>query len=94
LIVFQKANDTVNREKLWRIFDCKCSNNSVGTLALLIVKVKMYQQPFMIIGNNYFSADPGVVEVGIQWLMLFNVYLEEEQGITDKLSEIVRRDDH
>ena len=42
LIDLQKAYDTVNREKLWRILDSRCRNETDGMLALLIVK--MYQK--------------------------------------------------
>ena len=42
LIDLQKAYDTVNREKLWRILSSRCQNETDRTLAMLIVK--MYQQ--------------------------------------------------
>ena len=42
LIDLQKAYDTVNREKLWRILDSRCRNEADGMLALLMVK--MYQK--------------------------------------------------
>jgi len=42
LIDLQKAYDTVNREKLWRILDSRCRNETDGMLALLMVK--MYQK--------------------------------------------------
>ena len=41
LIDLQKAYDTVNRKKLWRILLSRCKNESDETLALLIIK--MYQ---------------------------------------------------
>ena len=37
----KKAYDTVNREKLWRILESRCRNETDGTLAMLIIK--MYQ---------------------------------------------------
>ena len=42
MIDLQKAYDTMNREKLWRILDSRCSNETDGMLALLMVK--MYQK--------------------------------------------------
>ena len=76
----QKAYDTVNREKLWRILSSRCRNDTDQTLGLLIVK--MYQESQVIIGKHSFSADLGVVQGGVLSLMLFNVYLEEALGTT------------
>ena len=42
MIDLQKAYETVNREKLWRILSSRCENETHRTLAMLIVK--MYQQ--------------------------------------------------
>ena len=42
LIDFQKAYDTVNREKLWEILLKRCKSEEDQTLALLIIK--MYQK--------------------------------------------------
>ena len=39
LIDLQKAYDTVNREKLWRILNGRCRNKTEQTLAMLIVKM-------------------------------------------------------
>ena len=39
LIDLQKAYDTVNREKLWRILSSRCQNETDRTLAMLIVKI-------------------------------------------------------
>jgi RNA-directed DNA polymerase len=91
LIDLQKAYDTVNREKLWRILDSRCRNETDGMLALLMVK--MYQKSQVVIGKHSFSADLGVVQGGVLSPMLFNVYLEEALGTTDKLKEMVRRGD-
>ena len=87
----QKAYDTVNREKLWRILSSRCRSDTDQTLALLIVK--MYQQSQVIIGKHSFSADLGVVQGGVLSPMLFNVYLEEALGTTQKLREMVNRGD-
>ena len=76
----QKAYDTVNREKLWRILSSRCRSDADQTLALLIVK--MYQQSQVIIGKHSFSADLGEVQGGVLSPMLFNVYLEEALGTT------------
>ena len=59
LIDLQKAYDTVNREKLWRILSSRCQNETDRTLAMLIVK--MYQQSQVVIGKHSFQADLGVV---------------------------------
>ena len=91
LIDLQKAYDTVNREKLWRILLSRCRNEADQTLALLIIK--MYQQSQVIIGRHSFSADLGVVQGGVLSPMLFNVYLEEALGTTSKLREMVSRGD-
>ena len=91
LIDLQKAYDTVNREKLWRILDNRCRNESDRMMALLMVK--MYQKSQVVIGKHSFSADLGVVQGGVLSLMLFNVYLEEALGTTEKLKEMVRRGD-
>ena len=77
-IDLQKAYDTVNREKLWRILLSRCKNEHDETLALLIIK--MYQESRVKIGNHAFSADLGVVQGGFLSPMLFNVYLEEARG--------------
>ena len=58
LIDLQKAYDTVNREKLWRILDSRCRNESDRMMALLMVK--MYQKSQVVIGKHSFSADLGV----------------------------------
>jgi len=50
LIDLQKAYDTVNREKLWRILSGRCQNETDRTLAMLIVK--MYQQSQVVIGKH------------------------------------------
>jgi hypothetical protein len=42
LIYLQKAYETVNREKIWKILDRLCVNGIDGMLALLMVK--MYQK--------------------------------------------------
>ena len=76
----QKAYDTVNREKLWRILSSRCRNDTDQTLALLIIK--MYQQSQVIIGKYSFSAELGVVQGGVLSPTLFNVYLEEALGTT------------
>ena len=39
LIDLQKAYDTVNREKLWRILGSRCRNEGDQNLALLIIKM-------------------------------------------------------
>ena len=39
LIDLQKAYDTVNREKLWKILSGRCQNETDRTLAMLIVKM-------------------------------------------------------
>ena len=39
LIDLQKAYDTVNREKLWRILNGRCRNETDQSLAMLIVKM-------------------------------------------------------
>jgi len=80
LIDLQKAYDTVNREKLWRILDSRCRNDSDRMMALLMVK--MYQKSQVVIGKHSFSADLGVVQGGVLSPMLFNVYLEEALGTT------------
>ena len=59
LLDLQKAYDTVNREKLWRILSSRCQNETDRTLAMLIVK--MYQQSQVVIGKHSFQADLGVV---------------------------------
>ena len=74
LIDLQKAYDTFNRAKLWRILSCRCRNESDETLALLIIK--MYQRSQVVIGKHSFSADLGVVQGGVLSPMLFNIYLE------------------
>ena len=80
LIDLQKAYDTVNREKLWKMLLGRCKNEADYTLALLIIK--MYQQSQVVIGRHSFSADLGVVQGGVLSPMLFNVYLEEALGTT------------
>ena len=45
----------------------------------------MYQESKVIIGKHAFSADLGVVQGGVLSPMLFNVYLEEALGETQKL---------
>ena len=65
----------MNREKLWRILDSRCRNDSDRMIALLMVK--MYQKSQVVIGKHSFSADLGVVQGGVLSPMLFNVYLEE-----------------
>ena len=66
-------------------------NDSDETLALLIIK--MYQESRVIIGNHAFSADLGVVQGGVLSSMLYNVYLEEALGETQKLKDMVNRGD-
>ena len=39
LIDLQNTYDTVNREKLWRILNRRCRNETDQTLAMLIVKM-------------------------------------------------------
>ena len=39
LIDLQKAYDTVNHEKLWRILNGRCRNETDQTLAMLIIKM-------------------------------------------------------
>ena len=39
LIDLQKAYDTVNREKLWRVLNRRCTNEADETLAMLIIKM-------------------------------------------------------
>ena len=55
--------------------------------------IKMYQQSQVVIGKHSFSADLGVVQGGVLSPMLFNVYLEEAVGTTQKLREMVNRGD-
>ena len=47
----------------------------------------------MVIGKHSFSADLGVVQGGVLSPMLFNIYLEEALGTTQKLREMVYRGD-
>ena len=47
----------------------------------------------VVIGKHSFSADLGVVQGGVLSPMLFNIYLEEALGTTEKLKEMVRRGD-
>ena len=47
----------------------------------------------MVIGKHSFSADLGVVQGGVLSPMLFNIYLEEALGTTQKLREMVIRGD-
>ena len=49
----------------------------------------MYQQSQVVIGKHSFSADLGVVQGGVFSPMLFNVYLEEALGTTQKLRDMV-----
>ena len=63
LIDLQKAYDTVNREKLWRVLNSRCTNETDQTLAMLIIK--MYQRSQVVIGKHSFSADLGVVQGGV-----------------------------
>ena len=83
LIDLQKAYDTVNREKLWRILGSRCKNETDHALALLIIK--MYQKSQVVIGKHTFTADLGVVQGGVLSPMLFNVYLEEALSTNAKL---------
>ena len=53
----------------------------------------MYQKSQVLIGKHSFSADLGVVQGGVLSPILFNVYLEEALGTTEKLKEMVRRGD-
>jgi hypothetical protein len=53
----------------------------------------MYQQSQVVIGKHSFSADLGVVQGGVLSPMLFNIYLEEALGTTQKLREMVNRGD-
>jgi hypothetical protein len=89
LIDLQKAYDTVDREKLWSILNSRCPNDRDDTLAHLIIK--MYQESKVVIGKHAFSADLGVVEGGVLSPMLFNIYLEEALGQTQKLRDMVNR---
>ena len=91
LIDLQKAYDTVNREKLWRILGSRCRNETDHALALLIIK--MYQKSQVVIGKHTFTVDLGVVQGGVLSPMLFNVYLEEALSTNAKLQEMVRRGD-
>ena len=81
----------VNREKLWRILSSRCKNEADHTLAKLMVK--MYQKSQVVIGRLSFSADLGVVQGGVLSPMLFNVYVEEALGTTEKLRDMVKRGD-
>ena len=81
----------MNREKLWRILSSRCRSETDQTLAMLIIK--MYQQSQVVIGKHSFSADLGVFQGGVLSPMLFNVYLEEALGTTQKLREMVSRGD-
>ena len=81
----------MNREKLWRILSGRCRSETDQTLAMLIIK--MYQQSQVVIGKHSFSADLGVVQGGVLSPMLFNIYLEEALGTTQKLKEMVNRGD-
>ena len=53
----------------------------------------MYQESQVVIGKHSFSANLGVVQGGVLSPMLFNVYLEEALGSTQKLREMVNRGD-
>jgi hypothetical protein len=53
----------------------------------------MYQESKVVIGKHAFSADLGVVQGGVLSPMLFNVYLEEALGQTQKLRDMVSRGD-
>ena len=77
--------------KIWRILLSRCKNESDDTLALLIIK--MYHESRVIIGSRSISADVGVVQGGVLCPMLFNVYLEETLGETQKLRDMVNRGD-
>ena len=81
----------MNREKLWRVLNSRCTNETDQTLAMLIIK--MYQRSQVVIGKHSFSADLGVVQGGVLSPMLFNIYLEEALGTTQKLREMVNRGD-
>ena len=76
LIDLQKAYDTVNREKLWRILESRCRNETDGTLAMLIIK--MYQQSQVVIGKHSFSADLGVVQGGV---LSFSTYTSRRRWV-------------
>ena len=47
----------------------------------------------MVIGKHSFTANLGVVQGGVFSPLLFNVYLEEALGSTQKLREMVNRGD-
>ena len=81
----------MNREKLWRVLNSRCTNEIDQTLAMLIIK--MYQKSQVVIGKHSFSADLGVVQGGVLSPMLFNIYLEEALGTTQKLREMINRGD-
>ena len=81
----------MNREKLWRVLNSRCTNEADQTLAMLIIK--MYLQSQVVIGKHSFSADLGVVQGRVLSPMLFNIYLEEALGTTQKLREMVNRGD-
>ena len=53
----------------------------------------MYQHSQVVIGKHSFSANLGVVQGGVLSPLLFNVYLEEALGSTQKLRKMVNRGD-
>ena len=53
----------------------------------------MYQQSQVVIGKHSFSANLGVVQGGVLSPLLFNVYLEEALGSTQRLREMLNRGD-
>ena len=53
----------------------------------------MYQESQVVIAKHSFYANLGVVQGGLLSPLLFNVYLEEALGSTQKLREMVNRGD-
>ena len=58
-----------------------------------MLMVKMYQMSQVVIGRHFISLDLGGGKGGVLSPMLFNVYLEEALGTTEKLREMVNRGD-
>ena len=81
----------MNRDKLWKVLNSRCTNKTDQTLAMLIIKI--YQRSQVVIGKHSFSADLRVVQGGVLSPMLFNFYLEEALGTTQKLREMINRGD-
>ena len=53
----------------------------------------MHQHSQVVIGKHSFSANLGVMQGGVLSPLLFNVYLEEALGSSQKLREMVNRGD-